>query len=189
MRDIPSAIGETEFANASYSIYNFRDMSSEYVYCHRCAGRMGRARVAGAVRPRCEVCGAVVFLDPKLAVVVVASLDSKILMVKRDIEPMMGRWSFPSGYVDRGEAVEDAARREVMEEANVETRLDALLGVYSSAGAPVVLVAYAATVVGGEARAGDETREVAYFAPDDLPPLPFPHDDEILAAWRRVVAG
>ena len=189
MRDIPSAIGETEFANASHSIYNFRDMSSEYVYCHRCAGRMGRARVAGAVRPRCEDCGAVVFLDPKLAVVVVASLDSKILMVKRDIEPMMGRWSFPSGYVDRGEAVEDAARREVMEEANVETRLEALLGVYSSAGAPVVLVAYAATVVGGEASAGDETREAAYFAPDELPPLPFPHDDEILAAWRRVAAG
>ena len=190
MRDIPSATGEMEFANASPSIYNFRDMmSNEYVYCHRCAGRMERARVAGAVRPRCESCGAVVFLDPKLAVVVVASLDSKILMVKRDIEPMMGRWSFPSGYVDRGEAVEDAARREVMEEANVETRLDALLGVYSSAGAPVVLVAYAATVVGGEAMAGDETREAAYFAPDELPPLPFPHDGEILAAWRRVVAG
>ena len=167
-------------------------MMSDYVYCHRCAGRLREARVAGGVRPRCEVCGAVVFLDPKLAVVVLAaSADSEILMVKRDIEPMMGRWSFPSGYVDRGEKVEDAARREVWEEANVEVRLDALLGVYSRTGAPVVLVAYAATVVGGEARAGDETREVGYFAPDGggMPPLPFPHDDEILAAWRRAMAA
>ena len=162
----------------------------DYVYCHRCAGRLRNARVAGAVRPQCVDCGAVVFLDPKVAVVVVAaSADSKILMVKRDIEPMMGRWSFPSGYVDRGEVVEDAARREVWEEENVEVRLDALLGVYSRAGAAVVLVAYAATVVGGVARAGDETREAAYFAPSALPPLPFPHDDEILAAWRRETAG
>ena len=165
-------------------------MTDDYVYCRRCAGRLREARVAGAVRPRCDDCGAVVFLDPKLAVVVVAaSPDSKILMVKRDIEPMMGRWSFPSGYVDRGEVVEDAARREVWEEANVEIRLDALLGVYSRTGAPVVLVAYAATVVGGEARAGDETREAAYFAPDALPPPPFPHDGEILAAWRRAAGA
>ena len=90
-----------------------------------------------------------VFLDPKVAVVVIASQDSRILMVKRDIDPMMGRWSFPSGYVDRGEVVEEAAVREVREETNVDVSLDALLGVYSRKGAPVVLVAYAASIVGG----------------------------------------
>ncbi len=146
---------------------------------------MRKARVAGAMRPQCGDCGAVAFVDPKLAVVVVASRDSRILMVKRDIEPMMGRWSFPSGYVDRGEVVEEAAVREVREETNVDVSLDALLGVYSRRGAPVVLVAYAATITRGEPSAGDEAQDAALFASDALPPLPFPNDDAIIADWRR----
>ena len=127
------------------------------------------------------------FLDPKVAVVVIASQDSRILMVKRDIDPMMGRWSFPSGYVDRGEVVEEAAVREVREETNVDVSLDALLGVYSRRGAPVVLVAYAASITGGSPTAGDEAQAVELFASDDLPPLPFPDDEAIIADWRKRV--
>jgi len=160
-------------------------MPSDNTYCHRCGEPLGEEHVAGALRPKCGSCGAVVFLDPKVAVVVIASQDSRILMVKRDIDPMMGRWSFPSGYVDRGEVVEDAAVREVREETNVDVSLDALLGVYSRKGAPVVLVAYAASIVGGRPQAGDEAQEVDMFAVDELPPLPFPDDAEIVADWRR----
>ena len=145
---------------------------------------MSERDVAGAVRPACDSCGAVVFLDPKLAVVVIVSSGEKILMVKRDIEPMMGRWSFPSGYVDRGEVVEEAAVREVREETNVEIELERLLGVYSGRGEPVALVAYAARAVGGSAEAGDETQAVGWFSEDELPPPPFPHDDAILRDWR-----
>ncbi len=163
-------------------------MPSDNTYCHRCGEILGEERIAGALRPNCGSCGAVVFLDPKLAVVVVASQGSRILMVKRDIEPMMGRWSFPSGYVDRGEVVEDAAVREVREETNVEVSLDGLLGVYSRKGAPVVLVAFAASIVGGSLSAGDEAQAVQMFAADDLPPLPFPNDPEIIADWRRHIA-
>ena len=159
-------------------------MPSDHSYCHRCGNPMSKRNVAGATRPACDSCGAVVFFDPKLAVVVIVAHESNILMVKRDIEPMMGRWSFPSGYVDRGEVVEEAAVREVREETNVEVKLDRLLGVYSSQDAPVVLVAYAASVQGGVAEAGDETQAVGWFAEDELPPLPFPHDDAILRDWR-----
>ena len=140
------------------------------------------------MRPQCPKCGGVVFVDPKLAVVVVASGDGGILMVKRDIDPMMGRWSFPAGYVDRGEVVEEAAVREVLEETNVEVELDALLGIYSSPGAPVVLVAYAASITGGSPVAGDEAQDVGLFPPDSLPALPFPHDDRIVEDWRRLTS-
>ena len=159
-------------------------MPSDNTYCHRCGEPLGEEQVAGALRPACGSCGAVVFLDPKLAVVVIASQGSQILMVKRDIEPMMGHWSFPSGYVDRGEVVEEAAVREVREETNVEVSLEGLLGVYSREGAPVVLVAYAASIVGGSPSAGDEAQAVELFPADDLPPLPFPNDPEIIADWR-----
>ena len=84
-------------------------MHFDNTYCHRCGERLGEREVAGRLRPSCESCGETVFLDPKVAVAVVATDDGKILMVKRAIDPMMGRWSLPAGYVDRGEVVEEAA--------------------------------------------------------------------------------
>lgn len=163
-------------------------MPSDHSYCHRCGNPMSERNVGGALRPACDSCGAVVFFDPKLAVVVIVSREDKILMVKRDIEPMLGRWSFPSGYVDRGEVVEEAAVREVREETNVEIELDRLLGVYSSLDAPVVLVAFGASVRCGVAAAGDETQAVGWFPSNELPPLPFHHDDAIMRDWRDGVS-
>ena len=157
----------------------------DQTYCHRCGERLGEREVAGRMRPSCASCGETVFLDPKVAVAVVATDDGKILMVKRDIDPMMGRWSLPAGYVDRGEVVEEAALREVREETGVEVRLDSLLGVYSSQGAPVILIVYAATVTAGVASPGDEAQDVAYFPTDRLPEMPFPHDDQIIEDWLR----
>ena len=127
----------------------------------------------------------VVYFDPKLAAVVLVSDSDNLLFVRRAIEPMLGRWSFPSGYVDRGEAVEHAAVREVREETNLDVETTGLLGVYSSNGSPVALVAYAARVTGGVLRAGDETQDARFFPVDALPELPFPHDDQILKDWRE----
>ena len=127
----------------------------------------------------------VVYFDPKLAAVVLVSDSDNLLFVRRAIEPMLGRWSFPSGYVDRGEAVEHAAVREVREETNLDVETTGLLGVYSRNGSPVALVAYAARVTGGVLRAGDEAQDARFFPVNALPELPFPHDDQILKDWRK----
>ncbi|MBM3944502.1 MAG: NUDIX hydrolase [SAR202 cluster bacterium] len=137
----------------------------------------------GKPRPHCAACGHVVFLDPKLAAVVLIGEERRILMVRRGVEPAMGRWAFPSGYVDRGETVEDAAVREVEEETGLRVTLNRLVGLYSSAGSHVVLAAYDARITGGDLRAGDDSQEVDWFALNGLPPLPFPHDGRILGDW------
>ena len=146
---------------------------------------MAERVVEGRPRPCCPECGFVVFLDPKLAAVVLALLDGRLMLVRRGVEPAMGRWSFPAGYVDRGEAVEDAARREMREETGLDVRLDFLVGLYSSTGRPVALAAYAATIVGGTMGPGHDVMDVATFDLGALPPLPFPHDYEMLEDWRR----
>ena len=152
-------------------------------YCPQC----GRPFTAEAPPARCAApdCRYTWYRDPKVAAgVVVADAAGRILLVRRNHEPQYGRWSFPSGFVDAGEIVEEAAAREVREEAGVEVRLDALLGVYSDAGEPVVFVAYAATIASGEPVPGDEALEVGLFAPEELPALAFRHDDQIIEAWR-----
>ena len=156
----------------------------EIRFCQRCGAGLATKTFEGVTRPYCPRCGHIVFLDPKLAAVVLASSQDRLVLVRRAIEPAMGRWSFPSGYVDRGEVVEHAARREVKEETDLEVALDGLVGLYSGGDSPVVLAVYAARVVGGKPRPGPEVHEVGLFSPDELPDLPFPHDYQILADWR-----
>lgn len=107
----------------------------------------------------------------------------RVLLVQRNHEPGFGLWSFPSGYVDRGEVVEEAAAREVAEEASVEVRITRLLGVLSRAGDPVVFVIYEGESE-DEPAAGPEALAVGFFDPDDLPPLAFEHDRTIIERWR-----
>lgn len=154
-------------------------------YCQRCGGETAEQIVEGRSRPVCGQCGFVVYLDPKLAVAVVIERDGAILLGKRGPntrEP--GRWSFPAGFVDRGEAVEDAAIREVEEETGLGIMVGPLLGLFSRRGETVVLAAYAAASVAGEPVAGDDLERLDWFDPGDLPDLAFPHDREIIAAWQ-----
>ncbi len=158
-------------------------MNQHHVYCPVCGSPLDLDRGPHGL-PECPRCGYVRYANPKVAAGVVAERDGRILLVRRNHEPMIGRWSFPSGFVDAGEVVEEAAAREAHEEAGVEVRIDRLLGVYSTRGNAVVFVAYAATIVSGEPAAGDEALEVGLFAPEQMPPLAFPHDPAILEAWR-----
>ena len=159
----------------------------ERPYCPRCAAALEAGRGPGGL-PACPRCGFVRHDDPKLAAGVVAERGGKVLLVRRNHEPMYGRWTFPSGFVDAGETVEAAAAREAREETGAEVTIERLLGVWSAAGDPVVFVAYAGRAE-GEPSAGDEALEVGLFAPDALPDLAFPHDAAILAAWEAWRSG
>jgi 8-oxo-dGTP diphosphatase len=94
--------------------------------------------------------------------------DGRIVLLRRGIEPGYGLWTFPGGFVDLGESVEDAARREVREELEIGIELGGLVGVYSRAEDRIVLVVYRGTPL-GEPRETEEAIEIGVFAPADLP--------------------
>jgi 8-oxo-dGTP diphosphatase len=155
------------------------------IYCQNCGGETRVESVEGILRPVCVDCGTVTYLDPKLAAAVVVERDGKLLLGRRGAhtrEP--GKWSFPAGFVERGERVEDAAAREAREEIGLDVTVGDLLGLYSTIGETVVLAVYLASAPEGKAIAADDLTEVAWFSPDNLPPLAFPHDDRIIQAWR-----
>lgn len=116
---------------------------------------------------------------------VVAQRRGRLLLVKRNHEPHLGEWSFPSGFIDAGEPLEEGAVRETKEETGLDARIDGLIGAYSRAGERVIFIAYAARVVGGRIEVGAECQDVRFFAPDALPPLAFPHDPAIVRAWQE----
>ena len=154
-------------------------------FCPRCGGDLRPTDVGGRQRPVCEACDFVYYLDPKVAVAVIVPRDDGIVLGRRAIDPGMGAWSFPSGYVDRGEVVEEAAVREVAEETGLSVAIEGLVGLYSTAGEPVILAVLAARVLGGQLVAGSEMSEVGIFPPDCLPQMAFAHDRRIIADWKR----
>jgi ADP-ribose pyrophosphatase YjhB (NUDIX family) len=97
------------------------------------------------------------------------TLNGAIVLLKRGVEPAIGKWVFPGGYVDRGESVQEAAIRETQEESQMDVKLGPLLNVYSYPHSPNVIVVYAAQAVGGELAAGDESVEAKVFAPTEIP--------------------
>ncbi len=159
-------------------------------FCPQCGHELVEREVGGKRRPACPRCGFVVYEDPKLAVAVLIEREGRLLLGRRGPgASQAGKWSFPAGFVDRGERVEDAALREVREETGLVARLDALLGLYSSTGNPVVLAVYAATATGGSLAPGDDLTELAFFTPDELPEPAFAHDRQIAADWLAWRAG
>lgn len=154
------------------------------MYCERCGAAMEERPADGRLRPTCPACGWVIYRDPKLAVAVLVDHDGQVLLGRRGPGAReAGRWSFPAGFVERGERVEDAAVREAREETGLEVEPGRLLGLFSATGETVVLAVYLATVRGGELAPADDLDLVGWFAPDDLPPLAFPHDREIIQRW------
>jgi ADP-ribose pyrophosphatase YjhB (NUDIX family) len=94
---------------------------------------------------------------------------------------------FPGGFVDRGEAVAAAAVRETQEEVNLRVSLLGILDAYSFPGSDVVVIVYAADVVGGELKACDECVEVRTFPPEAIPwgELAFPSTRAALRDYLR----
>jgi len=94
--------------------------------------------------------------------------DGRLWLLRRGFDPSAGLWTFPGGFVDLGESVEKAARREAKEELEIDIELTGLVGVYSRPRDRVVLVVYAATL-DGEPRPTSEAPEIRAFAPGDVP--------------------
>jgi ADP-ribose pyrophosphatase YjhB (NUDIX family) len=70
--------------------------------------------------------------------------EPSVLLLRRAVQPGLGAWDLPAGYLDPGESFEDAARRETHEEAGIAVELTALAGVYHSVPGNAVTVVYRA---------------------------------------------
>ncbi|MCI0343313.1 MAG: NUDIX hydrolase [Planctomycetales bacterium] len=162
-------------------------------FCPQCGSELARFPPPGEKRPRlvCPRCSFVLYENPKVAAGTVPATPGGLVLIRRGVPPGEGLWSFPCGYVEIEETLEQTAVRETEEECGARVELEGLLGAYSyppprgDTSLRVVIVAYAARVVGGDLRAGDDAREVRVFPAADLPwdELAFWSTRDALKAW------
>ena len=112
-----------------------------------------------------------------------------VLLVQRKHEPFQGKWALPGGFVDEGEKVLDAAKRELQEETGVENISLTQFGAYGDPGRDprgrvVSVVHWSLLEKQPSARAADDAADCKWFDLNDLPDLAFDHA-QILADVRN----
>ena len=115
---------------------------------------------------------------PSLAADALILFGEGIVLIRRENPPYRGSYALPGGFVEVGETVEEAVRREAKGETGLDTTLLKLVGVYSKTDRDprghVVSVCYLAWGR-GEISAGSDASSAEVFGPEELPPLAFDH--------------
>lgn len=142
-------------------------------YCPHCTHALVERVAFDRVRPICLACGFVHFRDPKVGVSVLVEYEGQALLVQRAIEPGLGKWCLPSGFVEWDETPEAAAVRECQEETGLIIADLDLLEVTSYSEdfrGPGINLTYRASASGSALEPGDDAMIARWFAPSELPP-------------------
>jgi ADP-ribose pyrophosphatase YjhB (NUDIX family) len=123
--------------------------------------------------------------------------EEAVLLVRRGKPPRIGQWSLPGGAQHVGERAEEAARRELREEASIEVGQMALAYVFDAINQDddgralyhYTIIDFAAHWLEGEARAGDDVSEVAWALPHELADYDLTEAAHEAIAAARVALG
>lgn len=153
-------------------------------YCVNCGAVLQPRVIDGRTFEACPNDDFVLWHDPKVVTSVVVEVDGGVLLGRRSIEPGLGLWCLPGGFVNDDEHPRDAAIRECREEVESAVQITRLIGVYHIAkrNAPsMVGIAYVARPADGSMpSAGVEMSELGVFSAESLPELAFPSHRQIL---------
>lgn len=157
-------------------------------FCPECGTAVEIRPRFGRMRAVCPACDRVHFQDPKVAASVLVERDGKILLVKRVMKPLQGKWTLPAGFVEAAEDPREAAARECLEETGLDIEVgelfDVIYGLEHERGASIV-IAYRASVVGGTLHAQDDAEDARFFAPDEIPELGFEATRQVVNWWLQ----
>lgn len=142
-------------------------------YCHRCGAPLVQKIPPGDDRERhcCEQCETVFYQNPKNVVGTIPVFENKVLLCKRAIEPRLGKWTLPAGFMENGESSLNGAIRETKEEAGADVSVsdDSLYTLFNLPRINQVYIFFRAQLLNLDFSAGLESEEVALFREQEIP--------------------
>ncbi|MBW7863160.1 MAG: NUDIX hydrolase [Candidatus Hydrogenedens sp.] len=156
-------------------------------YCATCGGKLAPAHDGERELPWCAACNRFFYDNPVPACCVfVADGAGRLLFTRRAMEPCLGRWTLPGGFMESGETAMGCALRELAEETGLTARGARLIG--SSFGGSTLygcVLVLGLVIEGWEGvpKPGSDASELAFFARDERPDVPFHAHRELLAVY------
>ena len=161
-------------------------MPQEPTYCPVCSTKLTRSEIGGRIRPACDNCGYVHYVNPVPGVGMLIEMDGGVVLIQRKNAPHKHRWTLPGGFVEADESAEEAAIREAEEETGLKTEIIELAAVNSfPEGPPIsgIMIFYRMRPIGGKLQAGDDALDAKVFQLEEIPLLPFRTHREMMAEW------
>ena len=139
-------------------------------FCSECGKPVRHAIPPGDTIDRyiCDSCGIIHYQNPAMIVGCLPTWEDRVLLCRRSIEPRLGKWTLPSGFMENGETVEAGAIREAREEACADVTVQRLHTVYSIAHINQVYLLFLAALNNLDFKAGEESSEVRLFREDEI---------------------
>jgi 8-oxo-dGTP diphosphatase len=158
--------------------------------CPRCATELQRHDAHAF----CPGCGSTYYANSAPCVsALVEDGEGRLLLARRAVEPYLGLWDCPGGFLEEGEHPLDGLRRELLEETGLVAGPARFVGIWmdlygDTPDAVATLNLYwAVSVDEGEPVAADDVAELRWFAPGELPSpdkLAFTTVEHALDVWR-----
>ena len=160
-------------------------------YCHHCASPVSLKVPDGDDKPRhiCEDCDTIFYQNPKNVVGTLPVFEDRVLLCKRAIEPRLGLWTLPAGFMENGESSLEGAIRETIEEAGANIRVadDSLYTLFNLPRINQVYMFFRAELLNLDFDPGSESLSVEMFREQDIPwdEIAFPVVRETLQHYFR----
>ena len=141
-------------------------------FCSACGSAAIALRVPdGDQRARfvCPSCGTVHYSNPNIVCGVVPVFDDRVMLCLRGIEPRLGKWTLPAGFMENNETVEEGAQRELFEEAVATVTLGPLLTVLSVPYISQVHMMYLGMMSEAKYATTPESTDIRLFREDEIP--------------------
>lgn len=131
-------------------------------------------------------------LYPQVGVGAIVFNGASVLLVKRGNEPAKGQWAVPGGRIRLGESLQEALKREIKEETNIEIEVGALIYAFDviqkdeagKVGLHYVVLDYEAKYLRGEIKAGDDAADVMWVDSETFKTLHINHRTKSLLQER-----
>jgi len=158
-------------------------------YCSHCGARVFLRIPSGDDRPRyvCDGCGRIHYQNPKVVVGCIPRWKDRVLLCRRAIEPRLGLWTLPAGFMENGETTQQGATRETLEEARARVVIEAPYALFNLPHISQVYLLFRSRLLDLEFGPGPESLEVRLFSSAEIPwdELAFPVIKETLALFER----
>jgi ADP-ribose pyrophosphatase YjhB (NUDIX family) len=140
-------------------------------FCSSCGHAVESKIPEGDHLPRfvCPSCATIHYDNPRIIAGCIPEWNGKLLLCRRAIEPRRGFWTLPAGFMENGEAVQDAAAREAQEEALADVAIGSLAAIVNVIRAHQVHIMFRARLLNTDFGVGPESLEVALYDEQDIP--------------------